>query len=69
MSFVADVINIHVTSRSALEERLDEAVKKLQDAAALTQTHGILVTRHEPGRYTVSLTDEVPYGITREYFD
>ncbi|MCO4253256.1 hypothetical protein [Pseudarthrobacter raffinosi] len=61
-----DTIEIHVTSRQALNERLDAAVKELQGVAALARTHGIIVTRHEPGTYTAALSDRVPYGITRE---
>lgn len=59
-------IDIRVTSRRALDERLDEAVKKLQDLAILTGTHGILVARNRPGHYTAELSDQVPFGLTRE---
>lgn len=62
---VAAII-IHATSRHVLEERLDAAVKNLQEAAMLTGTPGILVTRHSPVRYTAALSNEVPFGITRE---
>jgi hypothetical protein len=59
-------IDIHVTSRRALDERLEAAVKKLQDLAVLTGTHGILVARNKPGHYTAQLSDQVPFGLTRE---
>ena len=32
----------------------------------LTRTHGILITRNRPGHYTVALSEEVPFGMTRE---
>jgi hypothetical protein len=34
--------------------------------AVRTRKHGILVTRLNPGHYTVSLSDSVPFGLTRE---
>ena len=59
-------IDIHVESRSVLDERLDDAVRGLQQLAMETGTHGILLTRHEPGHYTAALSDQVPFGMTRE---
>jgi hypothetical protein len=59
-------IDIHATSPHVLEERLEAAVKDLQEAAMLTKAHGILVTRHRPGSYSAALSDKVPFGITRE---
>jgi hypothetical protein len=59
-------IDIHVTSRKALDERLEAAVKHLQKAAMLTGRHGILVTRNRAGSYTAALSDQVPFGLTRE---
>lgn len=59
-------IHIHVTSRRALDDCLEAAAKKLQDLAVLTGTHGILVARKEPGHYTAELSDQVPFGLTRE---
>jgi hypothetical protein len=59
-------IDIQVTSRNLLEDQLDAAVKDLQEAAVLTGTHGILVTRFSFGSYMAALSDKVPIGITRE---
>lgn len=59
-------IDIHVTSREALDERLETAVKHLQEAAMQTGKHGILVTRNSAGSYTAALSDQVPFGLTRE---
>jgi hypothetical protein len=61
-----DCIDIRVTSRHALDEHLEAAVKELQDLAMLTGTHGILVTRHRPGNYTAALSEQVPFGMTHE---
>ncbi|PNH85564.1 hypothetical protein [Arthrobacter sp. AFG20] len=59
-------IDIQVNERHILDERLDAAVKCLQEAAMLTGTHGIMVTRTRPGSYTATLSDQVPFGMTRE---
>jgi hypothetical protein len=61
-------IDIHVDDRRILDERLDAAVKDLQEAAMLTGTHGIIVTRNRPGSYTATLSEQVPFGMTREIF-
>lgn len=66
MSPLLSSIDIHVTTRRALDERLDAAVKELQDLAILTGKHGILVVRNRPGHYTAELSDQVPFGLTRE---
>lgn len=66
MPSTANTIDIHVDDRQILDERLDAAVKDLQEAAMLTGTHGIMVTRNRPGSYTATLSDEVPFGMTRE---
>jgi hypothetical protein len=66
MSTSSDSIDIQVTSRHLLDEQIDAAVRRLQEVALLTGTHGILVTRIGPGRYTVALSDQVPFGMTRE---
>jgi len=31
-----------------------------------TGTQGILLTRHKAGHYTAALSDQVPFGMTRE---
>ncbi|MBT2513467.1 hypothetical protein [Arthrobacter sp. ISL-30] len=49
-----------------VHEGLERAVESLIEAAAQNGTCGILVTRHEPGTYTVALDESVPFGQTRE---
>lgn len=66
MPKVIDPIDIQVTSRLVLDERLEAAVNDLREVAMLTRTHGILITRNRPGHYTVALSEEVPFGTTRE---
>lgn len=66
MTTITDRIEIQVDSRRVLDERLNDAVRDLQEQAMLTGTHGILITRHEPGHYSAALSDQVPFGMTRE---
>ena len=66
MTHVTQTIDIQVDSRQVLDDRLNEAVRGLQRLAMTTGTHGILLTRHKPGHYTAELSDQVPFGMTRE---
>jgi hypothetical protein len=66
MPSTTKTVDIQVNERHILDERLDAAVKCLQEAAMLTGTHGIMVTRNRPGSYTATLSDQVPFGMTRE---
>ncbi|MCI0143773.1 hypothetical protein KNN17_19590 [Arthrobacter bambusae] len=61
-----DRIDIQVKSRNTLDDQLAAAVQDLQETALRERTRGILITRHQPGRYTAELSDQVPYGMTRE---
>ncbi|MCU1522807.1 MAG: hypothetical protein JWM01_2404 [Arthrobacter sp.] len=66
MTTITDRIEIRVDSREVLDERLNDAVRGLQELAMETGTQGILLTRHKPGHYTAALSDQVPFGMTRE---
>lgn len=66
MNTATESIDIQVESRQVLDERLDDAVRGLQQIAMETGTQGILITRHKPGHYTAALSDQVPFGMTRE---
>ncbi len=66
MSTTSTSIEIKVDSRGVLDDRLTEAVLGLQEIAMAGGTHGILLTRHEAGHYTAALSDQVPFGMTRE---
>lgn len=59
-------IEIYVDSREVLDTRLNDAVQGLQQLAMETGTHGILLTRLKAGHYTAALSDQVPFGMTRE---
>lgn len=66
MNTATECIDIQVESRQVLDERLEDAVRGLQQIAMETGTQGILLTRHKPGHYTAALSDQVPFGMTRE---
>lgn len=66
MTTATECIEIQVDSRQVLDERLNDAVRGLQQIAMETGTQGILLTRHKPGHYTAALSDQVPFGMTRE---
>ncbi|CAH0207824.1 hypothetical protein SRABI83_02066 [Arthrobacter sp. Bi83] len=62
----AQPVEVKVDSARHVEERLNSVVRDLQMVASRTHDKGILVTWLSPGHYTVSLSDDVPYGLTRE---
>jgi hypothetical protein len=68
MSSDPTTIHIRVSSRSELDEQLQRANETLQAIALRTRTDGILITKHQNGIYTVSLSNQVPYGLTRERY-
>ncbi|WP_427019226.1 hypothetical protein ACQCSX_21095 (plasmid) [Pseudarthrobacter sp. P1] len=45
---------------------LDDAEAVLRQVAIAKRSAGILVTRHDPRRYTLALSDTVPFGETWE---
>jgi hypothetical protein len=61
-----EVIEVIADTARLVEARLDAAVLDLQSMATRTGTRGIMVTRLNPGHYTVALSDEVPFGRTHE---
>jgi hypothetical protein len=63
LSYATDV-EVLVREPSRLYELLDDAEAALRQKPQ--QFAGILVTRHEPGRYTLTLSESVPFGETRE---
>ena len=57
-------LEIHVTDPARLHDLLTDAEHTLRQTP---QHHaGILVTRHTPHRYTLTLCDTVPFGETHE---
>jgi len=58
-------LEVLVTEPGRLYE-FDDAEAMLRQVAVPHCYSGILVTRHHPGRYTLALSDKVPFGETRE---
>lgn len=59
-------LEVLATEPVQLYELLDNAEAKLRQEQPPECLAGILVTRHTPGRYTLRLSDAVPFGETRE---
>ncbi|MFI2566735.1 hypothetical protein ACIPY3_22780 [Paenarthrobacter sp. NPDC089714] len=57
-------VEVLVTDPWRHDEMLDNAEAVLRQKPQ--RFAGILVTRHQPGRYTLALSDSVPFGETRE---
>lgn len=69
MAMTAPRIMISAITQSEADEKLNAAASELQHLAKHNPVRGILVTRLAPGRYTVELSTDVPYGLTQERDD
>lgn len=65
-SHATEHVEVLVTDPGRLYDLLDDAEAALRQLALPGRCAGILVTRHYPGRYTLALSDAVPFGETRE---
>lgn len=61
------VLEVAVQTRVELDEALDRAVEALRPAAGMKKA-GIAITRMQPGRYTVAISDRIPYGTTTQHW-
>ena len=59
-------ITLRVSDRSTMDEALDAAEAAVRRHAMRQRDCGILVTRHSHDTFTLALSPEVPFGITRE---
>lgn len=57
---------LEIKSRTVLEDELDRIVDDAIQHALANPGHGILVTRHSPGTFTIEISDEVPQGTITE---
>ena len=62
----AHCLAIVATTSSEADEKLNSSIQQLLALAQENPVQGILVTKHGPGRFTVELNDQVPYGETWE---
>ena len=68
MKTFADLpIVVTATSRASMESQLDEAVAVAKLKALPEGRRGILVTQHDGSSFTVDLSHDVPFGLTREH--
>lgn len=61
----SDEVSLSITSPADVESQLGAAVDTLLSTAA-DRNCGILVRRQERGKYTVLVTQDVPFRLTRE---
>ncbi|HEX9226037.1 MAG TPA: hypothetical protein VF885_05215 [Arthrobacter sp.] len=61
-----ELVEVLVTDPDRLHDLLNEAEAALLPTAIARGLEGILITRHQPGRYIVALSETVPFGETRE---
>lgn len=60
-------IAVTAPDRASMERQLDEAVAVAVTRAMHEGRQGILVTQHDSDSFTVTLSDAVPFGLTREH--
>lgn len=60
------IADLKVERKAELYDRLDDAVAAAHTVARADGTHGILVTRHDFGHFSVTLTPDVPFGLVQE---
>lgn len=65
-SHSTEQLEVFVTEPVHLNRLLDDAEAALQQVATSDRRAGILVTRQDAGRFTLELSDAVPFGETRE---
>ncbi|MDT0196510.1 hypothetical protein Q9R30_14195 [Arthrobacter sp. AB6] len=61
-----EAVTVTAGTRSLLEGELDRVVTMYREQAVAEGLHGILVTHVAPGRSRVSISQTVPFGLTRE---
>ncbi|MEW1810756.1 hypothetical protein AB0284_08600 [Pseudarthrobacter phenanthrenivorans] len=59
-------LTLTVSDRQSMDSELDAAVAAAKAHALTGRSHGILVTRHGVDKFTVDLSEAVPFGLTRE---
>lgn len=60
-------LTLTVADRESMDSQLDAAVTAATAHALAEKRHGILVTRHGMDKFTVALSETVPFGLTREH--
>ncbi len=60
-------MTLTVADRHSMDSELEAAVAAAKTQALAEKRHGILVTRHGVDKFTVDLSEAVPFGLTREH--
>ncbi|WP_284984479.1 hypothetical protein [Arthrobacter sp. efr-133-TYG-118] len=60
------IADFRVKCRTEMYEKLDAAVAEAYFEAVGNGTRGVLVTRHDFDWFSVALSHDVPFGLTRE---
>jgi hypothetical protein len=60
-------LTLTVADRHSMDNELEAAVTAAKAHALAEKRHGILVTRHSMDKFTVDLSEAVPFGLTREH--
>jgi hypothetical protein len=66
MATTVPELTLTVPDPANMDSQLDEAVSAARTMAMRGGRQGILVTRHGYDSFTVTLSDTVPFGLTRE---
>lgn len=67
MNTAIDVfVEVRVDTVSQIEDRLDAAIQHLLPLTTRSR-HGILVTRFNPGHFSICVSEQVPFGLTQEH--
>ena len=59
-------LHVRVRQANSLETALNAAADLVMNAAIGEGRHGVLITRFGPACFTVAVSADVPYGLTRE---
>lgn len=60
------VTDFCIKDKQTLDQQLNEAVE-MAIQRALPERKGVLVTRHNASRFSVTVTPEVPFGLIYEH--
>jgi hypothetical protein len=63
MQIIAD---FRVEHKAELYEKINAAVASAFSDGLAERTHGVLVTRHDFGHFSVALSPHVPFGLIHE---
>jgi hypothetical protein len=69
--FLSNELRLEITGTEAksVSAQLDDAITLAESMARKEGRCGVLVTRHDYGRFSVTISPEVPYGTTQEAQD